>query len=187
MRQGQPDGVYTAMKYHVIPSLLIVALVAGCSGGNPLTTSALMGGNGAKAPEPAQAQSDPVARALQVGTTSARALKCGFNVDPVKMRTQFLAAETAASPADTAKITQVYDTAYRGVTRAVATQGELYCSERKVAQIKASLSRHLAGDYAPAPPEPDPEEEEGLFGSLGSGSSGGTEGMSKFQKPVSEW
>lgn len=175
------------MKRIVIPILFAAALVSACSGGNPLTTSALMGGNAAKAPEPIQAANDPVARALQVGTTSARALKCGFNVDPAKMRTQFLAAEAAANPADTAKITQVYDTAYKGVTRAVATQSENYCTERKVAQIKTSLTRHLAGDYSPEPPEPQAEEEEGLFGSLGSGSTGGTEGMSQFQKPMSEW
>lgn len=174
------------MKHIVIAALSVAALVAGCSGGNPLTTSALMGGNGAKAPEQAPAQNDTVARALQVGTTSARALKCGFNIDPTKLRTQFLTAETAANPAEADKITQVYDTAYRGVTRAVASQGESYCTERKVAQIKVSLTRHLAGDYSPAPPEPEPEEE-GLFSSLGSGSSGGTEGMTKFQKPVSEW
>jgi hypothetical protein len=175
------------MKLIVIPLLLAAAVVSACSGGNPLTTSALMGGNAAKAPEPVQAANDPVARAMQVGTTSARALKCGFNVDPAKMRTQFLAAEAAANPADATRITQVYDTAYKGVTRAVATQSENYCSERKVAQIKSSLTRHLAGDYSPEPPEPQAEEEEGLFGSLGSGSTGGTEGMSKFQKPMSEW
>ncbi len=184
---GQPDGVYTAMKYHVIPALFGAALVAGCSGGNPLTTSALMGGNSAKAPEPAvQTQNDAVSRAMQVGTTSARALKCGFNIDPGKLRGQFIAAETTASPADVVKVTQVYDTAYRGVSRAVASQGEMYCSERKVAQIKEALTRHLAGDYSPSPPEPEPEDE-GLFGNLGSGSTGGTEGMSKFQKPLSEW
>ncbi len=174
------------MKYQIIFILCGSALVSACSGGNPLTTSALMGGETAKAADPVQAQNDPVARALQVGTTSARALKCGFNIDPVKMRTQFLASETAANPADGAKITQIYDTAFRGVTRAVATQGESYCTERKVAQIKAALTRHMAGDFAPAPPEPEPEEE-GLFSSLGSGSSGGTEGQSKFQKPVNEW
>ena len=175
------------MKYHVIPTLCLAVVGAGCSGGNPLTTSALMGGNGAKAPETAQVQNDTVTRALQVGTTSARALKCGFNIDPAKMRTQFLTAETAANPADAAKITQVYDTAYKGVSRAVATQGEIYCTEKKVAQIKEALTRHLAGDYTPAPPEPDPEDEEGLFSSLGSESSGGSEGLSKFQKPVNEW
>ncbi len=174
------------MKYHAILLLIGAALVAGCSGGSPLTTSALMGGNSAKAPEPAQAPNDTVSRALQVGTTSARALKCGFNIDPAKMRTQFLTAETATNPADAAKITQVYDTAYKGVSRAVASQGEIYCTEGKVAQIKTALTRHLAGDYTPAPPETEPEEE-GMFSSLGSGSSGGTEGMSKFQKPMNEW
>ncbi len=185
MRQGQPDGVHTAMKYHVIPALFGAILIAGCSGGTPLTTSALFGGNSDKALEPAaaQTQNDPVSRAMQVGTTSARALKCGFNIDPAKLRGQFITAETAASPADSVKITQVYDTAFRGVSRAVASQGEIYCSERKVAQIKEALTRHLAGDYSPSPPEPEPEEE-GLFSSVGSG---GTEGQSKFQKPVNQW
>lgn len=125
------------------------------------------------------AQSDPTGRALQVGSTSARALKCGYNFDPVKLRTQFLAAEGAANPAGVDQLAKIYDTAFNGVTKAVAAQGEAYCSDIKVAQIKEALTRHLAGDYTPPPQAP--AQDEGIFGSLGSANSGDSDYAKKMQ------
>lgn len=152
--------------------------LAGCGASLPNTTGSLFGGAPAAPPAPAN---DPTSRALQVGSTAARAEKCGFNFDPVKLRTQFIAAETAANPADAGKISQVYDTAYRGVARGVAEQGEAYCSDQKTVKIKSALARHLAGDYAPDPLEPAPVEE-GLFSSSSSGSTnGGKYGDAAFE------
>ena len=107
---------------------------------------------------------------MQVGTTSARAVKCGFNFDPVKLRTQFLAAESTAltNADDAAKLGKIYDVSFTGISKAVAGQDEAYCSPAKTAKIKEALNRHLAGDYTPAPPEPVVEEDGGLFGSLSS-------------------
>lgn len=147
-----------------------VAALGGCGATLPgMSTSAI------KAP---QAQDDPAARALQVGSTSARALKCGYNFDPVKLRTQFLASEAAANPAGADNSAKIYDTAFNGTTKAIAGQGESYCSQTKVASIKEALTRHLAGDYAPPPPEP---QDEGLLGSLDSGTSGDSEYAKKMQ------
>lgn len=175
-------------RTNFVPALLMAAAVSGCSNGSPLTTGALFGGNSAAPPPaPPQVRNDPPARAMQVGSTAARALKCGFNIDPAKLRAQYLAYESASNPAPEviAQATQVYDSAFSGVRKAVAGQGESYCSNRKTAQIKEALSRHLAGDYTPPPPEPAPVEE----GLLSSGTSSGsnTEGMERFQKPMRDW
>ncbi|HMN36353.1 MAG TPA: hypothetical protein PKD49_01400 [Hyphomicrobium sp.] len=150
---------------------IALAALGGCGASIPgMSTSAL---------SPAPPQDDPTARALQVGSTSARAIKCGYNFDPVKLRTQFLAAEGAANPAGVDQVAKVYDTAFNGVSKAVASQGEAYCSQDKVAQIKAALTRHLAGDYTPPPRAP--AADEGLFGSLGSTNSGDSEYAKKMQ------
>lgn len=163
------------MKLRLLFGVLIATALSGCGASLPgLTTGSLFGSD---APKPApQVVNDPTARAMQVGSTSARALKCGFNFDPVKLKTQFLAAETPAltNPADATRIGQIYDTAFNGISKAVASQGEAYCSPGKTRSIKEALNRHLAGDYTPSPPEPQAEEDDGLFGSFSSdGSSDG--------------
>lgn len=170
-----PGGQKTMMKTILAAGgfAVVLAALGGCGAKLPgMSTSAL-------SPAPAPAQSDPTARALQVGTTSARALKCGYNFDPVKLRTQFLAAESAANPAGTDQLAKIYDTAFNGVTKAVAAQGEAYCSDTKVAQIKEVLTRHLAGDYTPPPQAP--AQDEGIFGSVGSANSGDSEYAKKMQ------
>jgi hypothetical protein len=153
-------------------SLVLGLTLSGCGASLPgLSTGSLFGGDSATAPPPPP-PNDPTSRAIQVGATSARAVKCGFNFDPVKLRTQFLANEALAltNPADTDKLSQVYDTSFRGISKAVADQGEGYCSPNKTRTIKEALNRHLTGDYTPAPPEPLEEDDGGLFGSLGGGS-----------------
>ena len=165
------------MTTRIIATLALAATLGGCANGNPLQTGSLFGGATKTAAAAPQAQNDPVSRAFQVGSTAARAQKCGFNFDAVKLRTQFIAAETATNPADAAKVTQIYDTAYRGVTRAVADKNEDYCTGGKVAAIKSALNRHMTGDYSPEPPAPVAEEDGGLFGSAGSSSSSPSGGI----------
>ncbi|MGQ0457602.1 MAG: hypothetical protein ACT4OU_11130 [Hyphomicrobium sp.] len=154
-----------------VPLIALTAVcLAGCGASLPTFSTGSLFGGAAATSAPPPPQNDPTARALQVGTTAARAQKCGFNFDPVKLRTQFLAAEGGASPADAEKLGRIYDTAYRGVGKAVVDQGEAYCSSQQTTKIKIALNRHLAGDYTPSPPEPV-EEEPSLFG--GSPSSAG--------------
>jgi hypothetical protein len=107
---------------------------------------------------------------MDVGSTSARAVKCGYNFDPAKLKSQYITAETANDPADADKIAKVYDATFNGVSKAISTKGAEYCSKEKTARIKEALNRHLAGDYTPSPPEPV-EQEEGLFGNMSSNSS----------------
>jgi hypothetical protein len=130
--------------------------LAGCSSGTGMSTGSLFGssGNSTQAAAPAAAVptvNDATSRAFQVGSVSARAVKCGYNFDPVKLRSDFLAAEASTvAPTDLPRVQKVYDTAYNGVAKAIGSQGS-YCSTEKTAEIKASLTRHLAGDYSPVP------------------------------------
>lgn len=150
----------------VLGAVGLSALLAGCGATIPgLSTSSL----GGKTAEPV-VQNDPASRAFQVAATSARALKCGYNFDPAKLRYQYIASETAANPQEAEKVSKMYDATFNGVTKAVAAQGEHYCTAAKTTKIKEALNRHLAGDYTPSPPEPK-EEEEGIFSGWGSGSS----------------
>ena len=126
---------------------LATVSLGGCGASLPsLTTGAVFGGGAAAKPA---IQNDPTSRAMEVGATSARAIKCGYNFDPAKLKNQFLTAET------------------------LAAKGADYCSKAKTDKIKEALNRHLAGDYTPSPPEPV-EQDEGLFGGAPSSSSSDT-------------
>lgn len=154
----------------IILAVLTTSLLGGCGASLPsLSTGSLFG---SKPATPPVVQNDPTSRAIDVGVTSARAIKCGYNFDPAKLRNQFLTAEQTANPTSAANLPQVYDTAFNGVSKAVAQKGSDYCSPAKTARIKTALTRHLAGDYTPSPPEPV-EEEEGLFGGMGGASADG--------------
>lgn len=126
--------------------------------GTPIATPAAQ-------PEPVK--STPTLRAYQVGTTSARAVKCGFYFDATQLKQQFLAAEAAQGTAiaDMANVEKVYDIAFNGVTRGVQGQ-DGYCTAAKTKVIKEDLNRHLAGDYSPRPTEKVAKEEGGFFSSL---------------------
>jgi len=156
------------IKASVITVLVATAL-AGCSGASGLTTGSLFG-SGEKSAPPAPVI-DPPMRAFEVGTVSARAIKCGFNFDPAKLKANYLAYERAlaGSPADMAKIEKIYDVSFNGVAKAVSSQSD-YCTPEKTKSIKAALGRHLAGDYTPSP-SPKVQQEEGLFSGWGSGGS----------------
>ena len=151
----------------IIVSLSLAAFLSGCGASLPsLTTGSLFGSK-----PPPVAQNDPVSRAMDVGATSARAIKCGYNFDPSKLRGQYLTAETANNPADADKLGKVYDAAFRGVSKALADKGDDYCSADKTARIKTALTRHLAGDYTPAPPEV--AQDDSLLSGWGSSSPDG--------------
>jgi hypothetical protein len=125
-------------------------ILGGCGANLPsLTTGSLFGGAQAA---PTAAQNDEISRALGVSATSARAVKCGFNFDPARLKSQFISVETTSNPTDAAKLGQVYDSGFNGVTKAIATQENEYCTAARTARIKEALKRHLAGDYTPPPP-----------------------------------
>lgn len=138
-----------------IAALALPALVAGCSGGPSLpslSTGSVTPAAATAAPAQPEQRNDPTTRAFQVSTTSARAVKCGFNFDPVRLRAQFLASETTLGTPVTelGKVEKVYDVGFNGISRGIAEKQD-YCTEAKTKEIKEDLTRHLAGDYNPRP------------------------------------
>src|SRR5690606_15506959 len=134
------------------PVLIALTLAACGNGGSGVTTASVLGPEAASKANPV-VQNDPNARAIQVGATSARAAKCGYNFDPARLKSNFLAAEAQQGlpPDQIARIEKTYDTTHGAVTKAVVGQGD-YCTESKTKEIKADLNRHLAGDFNPPPP-----------------------------------
>ena len=128
------------------PTLAVMAalLVSACSSGPPgLSTGSLLSGN---KPPPAD---DPADRAVLAAATSARAAKCGYNFDPAKLRTAYLAYESTQGGAveQLAKLEKTYDLT-RGTVAARLGSSETYCSEDQTEAIKKDLTRNLAGDFA---------------------------------------
>ncbi len=157
------------MKAAGIGLALVAAALTGCSGAS-LSTGSILGGP-EKPAAPAGPANDPTSRAFQVGSTSAKAIKCGFNFDPAKLKNNYLTYERTLAPgADMAKVEKLYDVSFNGVGKAVAGESE-YCSDDKTKAIKADLGRHLAGDYTPAVRPKEVADDGSLFGSIFSGDS----------------
>ena len=142
-------------------------LAAGCSSGPGITTGSLFGGSSqAAAPVAAPDNNTPTGRALHVGTVAARASKCGYNFDAAALKSNYLAAEAAGglAVADLTKVEQIYDTGYRGVMSAAASEPD-YCNGKRTAAIKTDLTKVLAADFSP-PPAPKAGSDGGMFGNL---------------------
>ena len=132
-------------------ALLLAAAFAlgGCGGGaSGLTTGAT---------QPADAPSGinnehPMARPISVACGMARARRCGFYFDPGKLRSSYLAYESqhGAAGDQLAKIQYTYDSTFNTISQRVGADAD-YCTDKKGADIKADLQRHLAGDFTPKP------------------------------------
>lgn len=146
-------GILTRMRIS-LPSIVssgICLALAGCGAGNALTTGSLFGGN-SSGPAQVQApkQTTPSDRAVYVAANVTRAQRCGFVFDPDQMRNNFMAAEQAAGTAPDVlqKIMREYD-GTRAQLAPVIARDEGYCTEGRAREVKAALSRQLAGDFNP--------------------------------------
>lgn len=94
--------------------------------------------------------SDPLARPVQVGWTSARASHCGFIFNPDQLRSNYLAAEasTGISPQQMKKIQEAYDYT-RQSTLETIKDNHAYCNKERTTAIRTDLNRYLAGDFSP--------------------------------------
>lgn len=146
------------------PAILALAL-AGCGSSAPkISTASVLGSDGASQAQPLPEKPvTPEQRAAQVGATSARAEKCGYVFDPAKLRATYIASEIqgGAAPDQMVKVEKSYDTIKDAVSKAIAGDAS-YCNANKTKQIKADLTRHLAGDYSP-PAETKVAEKAGFF------------------------
>ncbi len=146
-----------------MPRLLTITIVAclaaslaACgnsgSGASNLSTASILGEAPAAASgdRPGIRADDPMARPVQVAWTSARAEKCGFNFDAGRLKTNYLAFEQRSGGDATrlASVTSVYDKTASQVKGSIGKADD-YCTDQKSAEIKADLTRHLAGNYEP--------------------------------------
>ena len=154
--------------------LLGVATVAaaGCGnsgGGAGLTTASLLDGAPASNEDGISTRKDdPLARPTQVAWTAARAQRCGFNFDAATMKRNYLAYEASqgAAQPQLATLEKAYDQSFAVVTKTAQTPN--YCTDKKAQAIKADLTRHLGGDYAPRVLEVKPQPTGGMFDGLAS-------------------
>lgn len=138
----------------ILPMILssgVSLALAGCGASNALTTGSLFGGNSSG---PAQVQAPkavtPSDRAVYVAANITRAQRCGFFFDPEQVKVNFIAAEQAAgtTPDVMQKITREFD-ATRAQLAPVIAKDDAYCTEGRTREVKAALTRHLAGDFNP--------------------------------------
>ncbi len=127
---------------------MLAAALPACGTVDTLTTKV------ASDPETAArnaAASDPQARAMQVGWTSARASYCGFVFDPVQLRASYLASEARAGKTsqELAKLEHTYDYTHNSVTETIKNN-LAYCNQERTNAIRRDLNRYLAGDYTPS-------------------------------------
>lgn len=169
MSSSQPPApvAHSSIVLSRVSAVLVLAVSAalsGCSGSSALTTGSLFGGGDKPKAAPPAPRNDPVARAFQVGAVSARAQKCGFNFDPVRLKASFLASEVqlGTSVEEVAKADKLFNATQGAVAKAIA-KAEDYCSAERVDYIRGDLTRHLAGDFAPGRPRDFSKDEGGLF------------------------
>jgi hypothetical protein len=160
------------MKAAGILLALVATALTGCSAASSLTTGSILGGPSKPTGVDPGSVNDPTNRAFQVGTVSAKAIKCGFNFDPAKLKNNYLTYERTLAPGtDLSKVERIYDVSFNGVAKAVAGEAD-YCSDEKTKAIKADLTRHLAGDYTPTMRPKETANDDGVFGNLFSGDAG---------------
>ena len=143
------QGMRTMISFLVVCGL--AGALAACGSSNALTTGSLLGGGSSKSAEPPPPK--PVTasdRALYVSATVARAQRCGFYFDPDQVRTNYLNAEQqAGTPPETLqKVTKEFDFTRQSVLSAAAGD-DGYCTEGRTREVKAALTRQLAGDFNP--------------------------------------
>jgi hypothetical protein len=166
------QGVYQDMRPHMIFAAVASAAMAlaGCSGGGAgISTASVLDGapSGATGAGVGIANTDPNARPVQVAWTAARAQRCGFLFDPVKLKTNFLASEArgGALQPQLASTEKAYDQTYTSISTRIKGEPD-FCNDKKNAAIKVDLQRHLAGDFTPNLPAEKKVASGGFFDGL---------------------
>jgi hypothetical protein len=154
--KGELILAHLALRTFAVAALLALT---GCGNGNGVTTGSLFGSS-----QPKPVTDERTERALEVAATSARASRCGYNFDPAKLRQAYLAYETAqgGTPEQVAKAEKVFDYTRTSLGAKIAKE-EDFCSEAKTKDIKASLTKNLAGDFSATPKKVLAEVPSGWF------------------------
>ena len=132
-----------------------------CSGadGGSVATGSLFGAKGKPPPD------ERTERAMLAGATSARAVRCGYNFDPNRLRQAYVAYETAQGGTfeEIGKAEKTFDYTRTSLATKIAAE-EDFCSDSKTKDIKAALTKQLAGDFSTPPKKPEVQVSSGWFG-----------------------
>jgi hypothetical protein len=141
-------------------------MLAGCGNSQGVTTASILGGS-AEAAGTEQKPAKPEDRAVQVAAVSARAAKCGYNFDARRLKANYLASEqsTGVQGLQLTQIDQLYDKTNTAVRLTIQSDAD-FCTESKTREIKADLTRYLAGDFSPPAKPIAAPKDPGLFGWL---------------------
>jgi hypothetical protein len=123
--------------------MTLVALVAGC--GN---TAGLMLSDGTM--QNVNSNEQPLSRPKYAASISASAKRCGFARAPEASKAAYLAFETkqGASKEELAKLEETYNLTWKSTYEQIG-RDPVFCTQKKVAEIKLALRRQDANDYAP--------------------------------------
>jgi len=136
------------------PVTLLVALIV------PLALTAC-GGNASNllgigsSPKPTASDlvtnpvNDPKNRAVQVAWNVSRAAQCGFNLDPVALKQNYLTYESGQgmTPDLLPALEKTYEFS-RIETASRISKIPQYCNDTRVRETRTDLGRYLAGDFA---------------------------------------
>ena len=134
----------------VLAAVLSVCALQGCSTVGRVSGTSQEGVSTDKAARYVPTE-DPLARPIQLAWTSARASHCGFMFDPVRLKADFMAAETArgVDPYQLQRYSEAYDYTRESVMHTIKDDPN-YCNKARTDAIRADLKRYLAGDYTPS-------------------------------------
>ncbi|MEZ5924159.1 MAG: hypothetical protein R3D57_07215 [Hyphomicrobiaceae bacterium] len=135
---------------HLIASAALALWLAGCSssGGSGFFST------GSTAPPAKPFFNDPDTRTTQVAWNSVRAQKCGFQIEPSKLKAGYLAWEAQLGTDQTVlvKLDGDYDRIRALVAERVAPQPVAeYCTDAQVAETRKFIQRYMAGDFSATP------------------------------------
>ena len=121
----------------------VCSTVAGCSQTAGSTTASV-------AAAPAAVVNTPASRLEHLAWNSAWAKSCGFYFDNAKLKSSYLAYETAAgTPAEqVAKLGNSFDRLQGSIGSIAASQAD-QCTDRRLEHIRAEIARYLGGDFTP--------------------------------------
>lgn len=159
--RSEPSAGESRLAHLALRAFAIAAALGltGCGNGGDVTTGSLFGSS-----QPKPVTDDRTERALEVAATSARASRCGYNFNAAKLRQAYLTYETAqgATPEQLAKAEKVFDYTRTSLGEKIAKE-EDFCSAAKTNEIKAGLTRNLAGDFSATPKKVLAEVPSGWF------------------------
>lgn len=146
---------WAKVSYRLAGALAVAAVLAGC-GSSALNPAALLPSSTGSVTPPPPKVATATDRTVYVAATAARAHKCGYNFDAVRLKANFLAAEAGrGTPADEqAKLDQAYDIVNRKTLASIG--GADYCTNKSTETIKRDLTKVLAGQFDP-PKSADPD------------------------------